>query len=258
MCTRFFPWKYMPDIFCKLQYPWRMLGFFIFFASVLSGINLQLIIEKISKKETINIILAVFSIAIITFLGIHTVSKFIQRDKERSEEKYTLEGYTRSATVDETYENSIMENKKISHMSINREYLPVKALVLQHTYMMERENKIYVLSGNASIYDEYKDNIRLTAKIENLEENTILELPYLYYPGYKITVQDESGKIMELNSEESENGYLSTRIEGIKNGLIKVEYIGSQITKISYILSMISIVAFAIYIYLYIKIYSKK
>ena len=33
MTTKFFPWEYMPNFICKLQFPWRMLGFFGFFAS---------------------------------------------------------------------------------------------------------------------------------------------------------------------------------------------------------------------------------
>ena len=255
MCTRFFPWKYVPSILCKLQYPWRMLGFFIFFASLLSAINLQWIIEKVCKKGNVQMGVSVIAIIVITVFGLQTINGFIQRDIQKSEQKYTLQGYPREVSVDEEYEKSIMNNKKISHMQINREYLPVKALLLQDTYMKEREDKIYILSGSANINNEQKDEYKLTAQLENIEENTVLELPYIYYPGYKITI--ENGNIMELKAEESENGYLQTKLEGIESGNIKVEYVGTLITKISYIISILSIMAFILYVVIE-KIKSKK
>lgn len=239
MCTKFFPWSYIPNLMCKLQYPWRMLGYFIFFVSLISAINLQLIIEKINLKNLKVLVVAV-SMIIMVISGLQTVNGFVQRDKEKSIEYNTKEN------IDEFYENSIMENKKISHMQINREYLPYKALILQNTYMREREDRIYILQGNVQIYNEEKNNLQLTANISNVSENTILEFPYIFYPGYKATLNGTT----QLKLEESENGYLSTKItQDIETGTIKVEYTGTLITKISYIISIISIIVFFIYVY---------
>lgn len=247
MCTKFFPWSYMPNLMCKLQYPWRMLGYFIFFASLLSAINLQIIIEKVNSKN-LKVTIATIATLIMVFSGIQTVSGFIQRDKQKSVEYSTLKN------IDEIYENNVIENKKISHMQINREYLPYKALILQNTYMKEREDRIYILQGNAQISNEEKNNLKLTANINNVSENTIIEFPYIFYPGYDIILNGKT----KLKPEESENGYLSVKIpQDIEIGTIEVEYTGTLITKISYIISIFSIIAFFVYLYTQ-KAFNKK
>jgi len=253
MCTKFFPWICMPNILCKLQYPWRMLGFFIFFASILCGVNLQIIIEKIFKKENIQLIISTILIVIMTIFGVQTANSFIEIDKQKSIDRYNI--HEGEKQIDELYENSIIRNKKVGHMQINRDYLPYKALKLQDTYMMTRKDKIYVLQGNANIYNEEKNKLELKAEVNNIEENTILEFPYIFYPGYKITIEDVSkNEIIELKAEESENGYLSAKVtQNIENGTIKVEYEGTLITKISYTISIISIIVFIIYLYIEIK-----
>ena len=258
MCTKLFPWKYVPEIFCKLQFPWRMLGFFIFFASFLGGVNLEFIIKKLLKKEILQKILVFILIMIMIICGIQSVNQFIQRDKKNAKEVYEKlfnkeANYTNDAIIDEIYEYLIlysMDNKKTGNMNIGGDYLPYKAVLLRKTYLKEREDRIYILSGNATIYDEQKDKTMLTAKMENIEEGTILELPYIYYPGYKITIENSAGEIVNLKTEESENGFLSTNLVGIEEGTINVKYVGTLVTKLSYVISGISIILFIIYIFI--------
>ena len=258
MCTKLFPWKYVPEILCKIQFPWRMLGFFTFFASFLGGINLEFIIKKFLKKEILQNILVFILIVIIIVFGIQSVIQFIQRNNNNTIEVYKKifnkeANYTKDTFMDELYESRILyliDNKRTGIMDINKDYLPYKALLLRKTYLQERENKIYILSGNATIYDEKRNKTTLTAKMENIEENTILELPYIYYPGYEITIENNAGEIVNLKTEESENGFLSTKLVGIEEGTINVKYVGTLVTKISYVISGISIIIFVIYIFI--------
>ena len=257
MCTKLFPWKYVPEILCKLQFPWRMLGFFIFFASFLGGVNLEFIIKKFLKKETLQKILVFILIMIMTVCGIHSVNQFIQRDKKNAKEVYEKlfskeANYTNNAIIDEIYEllilNSI-DNKDTGNMNISGDYLPYKAMLLRKTYVREREDKIYILSGNATIDDEQKDKTTLTAKMENIEEGTILELPYIYYLGYEAILKN-NGTETKIPITESENGFLSTTLIGIEEGTINVKYVGTLVTKLSYVISGISIILFIIYIFI--------
>ena len=232
MVSRFFPWKFIPDLFCKLQYPWRMLGFFILFNSFICGVNLYLIIKNISKKSVLRIII-IFIFAVISIINSTMIlSQF----------------YTKNDTLDETYETSIINNKKISHRQINRDYMPYKALVLQNSYVLDREDKTYVLSGNANILKEEKNNLTDKIELENINKDTILEFPYYYYVGYKITIETNN-QIKEITPIESEHGYLSCVIsEDIQQANINIKYEGTIITKISYIISAISLIVFIIYI----------
>ena len=237
MVSKFFPWSLMPNFICKLQYPWRMMGYFNFFMSFVCGINLYLALKQFVNKDVIKIITIIVFVIISIASSINIVSQFFTKDE----------------TVDEKYETYILENKKISHMRINRDYMPLKAINLQKTYVLVRKDETYILSGNAEILEENKENLNDEMKIKNADKGTILEFPYYYYPGYKIEIKTEQG-MKELTALESEHGYLSCVLqEDIEEGSITVKYVGTLITYISYIISAISLLVFIGYI-----IYEKK
>lgn len=233
MSSKYCPWFMFPDFFCKLQYPWRMMGFFAFFISFVVGVNIYVLLKTLFNKDMTRLIIAtVLTIAMITY----TVPILLQ---------YETKDYER----DKFYTNQVLEKPYINHMRINRDYLPIKALLLQRTYLNERDyNKIYVLEGEAKIENEEISNLSVTAIVKNCTENTILEFPFFYYPGYKITLE-EDGEKAELESVESENGFVSTTInKNITETKITVEYVGTTITYVSYMISFISLIIFMVYI----------
>lgn len=228
MCTKYFPWFLLPDILCTLQYPWRMLTFFAFFISFVLGINLYILIKMLFNKDITRIIVVTILIILMIIYTIPILLEFTSNDK----------------TVDIEYENKILNNPKINYMSINREYMPKKALLLQRTYLKERNDETYILEGQASITSENKEGFTDKVELENIEKNTILEFPYLYYPGYKITLNNGE----KLQSIETEHGFVGCIItENIEKANITVEYKGTTITYISYVVSFIAFVIFIIY-----------
>lgn len=85
----------------------------------------------------------------------------------------------------------------------------------------------------------------MNCEIEVFENETILEFPYIYYPGYKITV---NGEVVE--NFESENGFLAISLPEISNSEVIVEYVGTNLMTASKIISemtLISIIAYEIY-----------
>ena len=232
MASRFFPWAIMPNILCKLQYPWRTIGFFNFFMSIVCGINLYIFVKQLIKKDSIRV--AVIGIFVILCICSST--------------KILSQFYTKNDKADKGYENYILENRKITHMQINRDYMPLKAIKLQTTYVQERNDETCVLKGNAEIINETKENLKDEIKIKDATQNTILEFPYYYYPGYKIELKT-SEETIQLKAIESEHGYLACKLEqDILEGTIKVKYVGTTITNIAYIVSAISFVIFIAYI----------
>jgi len=233
MSSKYCPWFIFPDFFCKLQYPWRMMGFFAFFISFVIGVNLQILLKTLFNKDLTRLI--VITILVIAMV-IYTIPILLQYE-------------TKDYKKDETSTNKVLEDPYIYHMSINRDYLPKKALLVQRTYLDERDySKIYVLQGNAKIENENVTDLTMTANIVNCEKDTILEFPFFYYPGYKITLE-QNGKITTLQSIESENGFVSTLIDAdITEANITVKYEGTIITYVSYSISFISLIVFTIYI----------
>lgn len=275
MVTKLFPWIIMPKILTKLQFAWRMLTFFEFALSIICAINLYYFIDIICKKSSKNSkdtkvhtktenlynMLLLFAIIVI-------ITSMMKIDYNYSYEKEKF-------LTDEEYETKI--NEKNSIWSINREYLPEKVDVkeLGKSYLDYRENRVYVLDGNLTITNEKKKGLQLEFDIENYKANTILELPYVYYLGYKVTIEQKDNemktkmtntynetrivKIDKKSTEniqtfESNNGMLAIKLDkNIESAHITVKYTGTKIEKIAYVISAISIITFIGYV-----IYSKK
>ena len=91
------------------------------------------------------------------------------------------------------------------------------------------------------------------ADIKNAIKGDVLEFPYFFYPGYEVTIET-SEKCIKLKIEESENGFVQITIpENIESGKINFCYKGTNIEKVSYIISAISLIGFIIYIIYYKK-----
>lgn len=229
--TKYCPWFIFPDIICKLQYPWRMLTFFAFFISFAIGVNIYVLLKTLFSKDLTRLI--VTSLLIITMVA-YTMPILLQYKTEDS-------------SKDEKRETAVLENPYIHHFSINREYLPVKALLVQRTYLQEKEDKIYILQGDAQILEENKQNLTDTAIIEYAMKDTVIEFPFFYYPGYNVTLE-KNGEKEELKTIETANGFVGTVIEeDISQARITIEYKGTAITYISYIVSFVAFIMFIVY-----------
>lgn len=222
MATKIFPWGIMPKILYIIQFPWRCLEYSSFFFSIVAAINMGAVIKKYSLKD---------AIIIITIAIVYTValSGFVSyTDNVKNIEEYSL-GHI-----------SGMDNECIAGMG-RAEYLPTKAYE-NRFYIATRENKIYVLTGKAIIENENKTELEMTANIKTLEE-TVFELPYIYYPGYEIRTD---GIIVE--NFETENGLLGFKLNSNENITLEVKYTGTKIMKISMIISLLGLICFCIYV----------
>ena len=227
MCTKYCPWFLFPNILCTLQYPWRMLTFFAFFISFVLGVNLYILIKMLFNKDITRVVVTTILIILMIIYTIPILLEFTSNNK----------------IEDIEYENKVLNNPKINYMSINREYMPKKALLLQGTYLKERNDETYILQGTANIIRENKEDFTDIIEIESIEKETILEFPYLYYPGYKITLNNK-----KIEAIETEHGFVGCKVtENVEKANITVEYKGTIITYISYVVSFITFIIFIIY-----------
>lgn len=162
---------------------------------------------------------------------------------------YELTAYkTTNPNIDAEYERNAIENPQINYFAVNRDYMPLNALVKQRNYLTTRGDKTLVLSGSAKIEDEEKDALHIDMTIRNAEKDTRLELPYLFYPGYTV-IMEENGKKINLQTTESENGFVQIVIpEYVEEAKIVVDYTATTLEKVAYIISGISIVCFIAYV----------
>ncbi len=233
-------WLIMPDILCIIQFPWRLLGFSGFFMSVVSSINLIILLEKIflkNNKENNKIIYIAIPIAMMSLFFAYKNDYDINIKSQRDE-------------ISTSFINENINN--IQYANINREYLPSKTYrALYMDFESVNINEI-VVSGNADIVSEEKNDLKYKVLMNNVQKNTVIEVPFLYYYGYKAYLKGDIEK--ELKIRESEYGFLEITIpKDIRNCQLIVEYETPMSYYVVYIISLISTILFIIYIFYNIK-----
>lgn len=237
MVTKLFPWKVMPTFMTMIQFPWRMLAFFNLFISPVCAINIYTILKHQKNRKIAVTIGTIFLLIFVSFTA-KKLNEFV------IEKTGVSQGY-------EDYEEKILANPQISCMMINREYLPAKSEKQHYSYIRNREDRVYLLNGECIISNQKKQGLEMNFEIENLKENTVLELPYLYYLGYNIQIH-EGKATNSIPYEESEHGLIQLSFsKNIEKATISVEYTGTVIEKISYLISGVGFIFFVIYIIIY-------
>ena len=236
MSLNFFPFEKMPAILKMLQFTFRLLEFSSFFFAVLAGINYSLVIKNFKLRD----ILIICFVTILLLMPAY--NNCVGFGKQWSEDKLW--------PAVEVNENT----GRVHAGCATFEYLPSKAYE-NLDYIKTRENRVYVLSGSATIENEEKNGTKMTFNVSNIEENTTLELPYIYYLGYNIQIE-QNGQILTLETFESSNGFVAVNLSNTEGGKITVKYTGTTIMQISYIISIATFISIVVCL-IVIKIKSK-
>lgn len=228
MSTRYFPWKYLPEQISVIQFPWRMLMMSAFFLSFVCAINMYAVIKKFNFKDVV----VISTISVLYILAFYNTLVFFTEEPVKDINNYALGNY------------SGKEYEVVAGCG-KGEYLPAKAYK-DRFYVASREPVMCVLEGKgkAIIEEENKNGSNYSAKVKTLDaEYTIFELPYIYYPGYEITLDS-----MKLETFETENGFLGCVLGKDDSGDIQVRYSGTKAMKISLFVTIISTICFGLYI----------
>ena len=118
------------------------------------------------------------------------------------------------------------------------EYLPIE---VNKDYIKQRG--IIITSNNNTKHTFKKTGTTMEISFNQKDSDTYLELPLIYYKGY-------TAKIEKTNIEtfKTENGLLGIKINDIKEAKIKIKYEGTKLSKTTKLISLISFIAFSIYI----------
>lgn len=205
MSLDIFPFEKLPSILTMLQFSFRMLEFSAFFLCIVVAINAEKIIKKLKITDAL-IITVILVLSIIPLKRHLTYSKI--------NEERLIEGVRVTS-----------KTGRVHAGCASFEYLPSKAFE-NRSYIETRENKVYVIKGKVDITNEEKNNTNLKFDIENIEDGTVLELPYIYYLGYQVKLKKEDGENILLKTEESDKGFVQVKVPNIKKGKVDVSYKG--------------------------------
>ena len=221
MTVKIFPFEHLPSILKMLQFSFRMLEFSSFFFAFVVSVNIGVLLKKIKYKDIIIVLIVLMLLTCIYIPKLH----FAARINEES----LIE------TIPVTKETG-----RVHAGCASFEYLPSKAFE-NREYIETRTQDVIVIKGNATLTNQLKENTNLSCRISNVTEETQIELPYIYYLGYTITLE-QNEEITKLQTFETNNGFIGVKIPVLEDGIIKVKYEGTSFMKVSSILSIISLI----------------
>lgn len=223
MTLTFFPFEKLPSIFRMIQFTFRLYEFTSFFFAFVSAINFGIIIKNFNIRDVI-VLLIISGLLLVPYKG------KLDSEVKRNEQDLI---------------NGVEVTQNIGRIHVgmaSMEYLPSKAFNALKTYIATREDVPIVLNNSNAIISNYEKNgTNMHFDISNAEADTKIELPYIYYLGYRVYINGE-----EIQYSESENGFVEISLaKNIGNmseaGIVKVvvKYMGTNEMIIATIISII-------------------
>lgn len=232
MTLTFFPFEKLPSIFRMIQFTFRLYEFTAFFFAFVAGINYGIIIKNFKIFDVI--VLAVIS----TLLLIPYKSK-LEYELSTNEDRL-IEGVR------------VTENTGRVHAGMaSMEYLPSKAFKVLNTYIANRKDEPIITNGEAEILNYNKNRTNLEFELANMkskkeadnknnktEAGLTIELPYIYYLGYRVYANGS-----EIEYAESDNGFVQIKINPAlyeHNVKINMKYTGTNEMIVASVISIVS------------------
>lgn len=235
MATKLFPFEYLPSVFKMIQFQWRMLEFANFFLSIVSGITIAMYLnsKRNRKNSLLEIVLMLYTVFLL--LAVRTSVQIPIKEEILLEPIPVTQNTTRIHANMATFE-----------------YLPQKAYQ-NLEYIINRNQEAKLLSGEASILNQEKQGNKFHFEIEKVSNNTVIELPYIYYLGYEATLIDQDGIQKKLETTESNNGFVEITVPETEKAKIEVSYQGTTLMKLSYFFTTIGMICLVVYPLYYSK-----
>lgn len=214
MTLKIFPFEKLPQALTILQFTFRLFTFTSFFFAFVVATNFAILIKNF---KTLDIVI-LLTISVLLLVPYKSKLDFNLKDNEER----LINGVR------------VSENTGRVHAGMaSMEYLPTKAFK-NLKYIANRKDEVIVLDNNEAVISDYtKQASNMNCKISNINKEKTIELPYIYYLGYRVYANGQ-----EIKYTESDNGFIQINIA--KDSQIKVKYLGTNEMLISYAVSIIS------------------
>ena len=232
MTLTFFPFKKLPSIFKMIQFTFRLYEFTAFFFAFVAGINYGIIIKNFKIFDVI--VLAVISTLLLT-----PYNSKLEYELSTNEDRL-IKGVR------------VTENTGRVHAGMaSMEYLPSKAFKVLNTYIANRKDEPIITNGEAEILNYSKNRTNLEFELTNMkskqevdnknnktEAGLTIELPYIYYLGYRVYANGS-----EIEYTESDNGFVQIKINPAlyeQDVKINMKYTGTNEMIVASVISIVS------------------
>lgn len=228
MATNLLPWNHLARILSFVQFPWR----FFLMSSVLLAISDAIIIksfvERISGDE--KLLNRSNTLWELTLLLIFIVMSGLSLTHQSE----NAQGYY-------DYSNDYYSYKPYTTNVIGGEWLP--STVYDRESLLKQSEEMITDDGTKLDFVRVKGKV--ISELDN--EYKYVDVPLIYYKGYKAILIGSDNKKSEITlTGDGNNGLCRVYTNGLCGELI-VNYSGTVIQKISYILSLIAIIGAVYY-----------
>lgn len=219
MVSVIFPWGRLPLGF--IQFPWRLYEFIIFFFSIGGAYYLSVFLKDKKQYGVAFIVIVAYTLTVM-IISNENYKYWQTRAKRDAPEWFSGE----PSVLNQYYKGGL-------------EYLPSR--VPNYGFMKERGNQI--ITGNPiTKTDDLKMEKGLTSFNIIVDTPDKIELPLIYYKGYNAELNSK-----EIPVEQSNYGLIEIPID--ESGDVIVYYAGTTMQRISWYITLVSILVFSIYIY---------
>lgn len=204
------------EVLDVIQYPWRILLYSVLFISIICGYILK---ELMSKENKYIVFLIVVSYS---FLFAFMIGNKVRFAKNLNND---FNFYNQELNQNDDY-GSISFSLGYAH-----EYLPK---TMSTDVIKNKQKRVDVLCGKCDIYESRLEKNVFYIDMNNNTDDTVIELPLIYYEGYEINIENaESGELKKnISYEMSKDGFISVSITDTGRYKVMAKYTGTKFERI--------------------------
>ncbi len=268
MTLKIFPFEKLPGTFTMIQFTFRLFEFTSFFFAIISAVNFWILIKNFNIRDVIIISLIACLLTTIYGKKISYEKKYDEKDFIEPRRVTKDVGRINAGMASFEYLPSKAFNCLKTYIA-DREDVPIilnnsdnqitisdyekngsnmKMKILKASpELANGTDKVYEVSEELTneedtISEANQDDE--SSKANTTSEDIEIELPYIYYLGYRVKID---GK--EVKYTESEHGFVQINVDKELNeeAEITVKYLGTNEMIIAFVVSLVSTVSYAIF-----------
>lgn len=268
MTLKIFPFEKLPGIFTMIQFTFRLFEFTSFFFAIISAVNFWILIKNFNIRDVIIISLIACLLTTIYGKKISYEKKYDEKDFIEPRRVTKDVGRINAGMASFEYLPSKAFNCLKTYIA-DREDVPIilnnsdnqitisdyekngsnmKMKILKASpELANGTDKVYEVSEELTneedtISEANQDDE--SSKANTTSEDIEIELPYIYYLGYRVKINGKEAKYTE-----SEHGFVQINIDKELNeeAEITVKYLGTNEMIIAFAVSLVSTVSYAIF-----------
>lgn len=268
MTLKIFPFEKLPGTFTMIQFTFRLFEFTSFFFAIISAVNFWILIKNFNIRDVIIISLIACLLTTIYGKKISYEKKYDEKDFIEPRRVTKDVGRINAGMASFEYLPSKAFNCLKTYIA-DREDVPIilnnsdNQIIISDYEKNGSNMKMKILKASPELANGTDKVYEVSEELTN-EEDTIseanqddesskanttsedieIELPYIYYLGYRVKID---GK--EVKYTESEHGFVQINIDKELNeeAEITVEYLGTNEMIIAFAVSLVSTVSYAIF-----------